>query len=166
MGRNTPEYMKDWAVKNPDKRAANDLKYRQTHRVEQAAKSRAYYHAHKDECRLRAAIYRKENLKKVYASKAIYVSKNKLHLDETKRLGRTRLLEVKAGRPCPSVCEICWRPPDKSSKRLDFDHNHATNMFRGWICGHCNTALGMAQDSPTLLRAMADYLERSKVLDG
>lgn len=61
-----------------------------------------------------------------------------------------------AGRPKPAVCEICDRPPGK--KGLHFDHDHKTGQFRGWICGRCNTALGMVQDDIGTLAFMIDYL--------
>lgn len=41
-----------------------------------------------------------------------------------------------------------------------FDHDHLHCTFRAIIGQHCNRALGLAQDSPQRLRALADYLER------
>lgn len=67
------------------------------------------------------------------------------------------------------TCEICRRdcnliPGGPIKDMICFDHDHTTNQFRGWLCATCNSALGMAKDSPTLLRKMADYLEgRTKI---
>jgi len=59
-----------------------------------------------------------------------------------------------ATRPCPAFCEMgCGR---QATKR---DHPHGTDIFRGWLCQHCNWGLGHFLDSPALLRAAADYLE-------
>jgi hypothetical protein len=59
-------------------------------------------------------------------------------------------------RPKPRLCEAgCGRPA------RDLDHCHLTHAFRGWLCHQCNVALGMARDQPALLRALADYLERT-----
>ena len=51
-------------------------------------------------------------------------------------------------------CEICTLPDT-----LHFDHDHAENCFRGWLCGSCNRALGLFKDSPLVLRAAQHYLE-------
>lgn len=67
-------------------------------------------------------------------------------------------------RPRPECCELCGSPETHKHnsggpKRLAWDHDHATNKFRGWLCGDCNTTLGKAQDNPSLLRKMAIYVE-------
>lgn len=64
--------------------------------------------------------------------------------------------EVKAG-----PCEICG----KVLESLHFDHDHATGLFRGWLCGACNRGLGFFCDDVALLRKAAQYVEnqRSKV---
>ena len=62
-----------------------------------------------------------------------------------------------------SVCAACKNPAD----RWVVDHDHACcpgrrtcgRCIRGAICSHCNMAMGLAQDDPQRLRAMADYLD-------
>jgi polyhydroxyalkanoate synthesis regulator phasin len=56
-------------------------------------------------------------------------------------------------------CPICNRD---IAKNPSVDHDHLTGKIRGLICNKCNLAIGNAEDSPTRLRAMADYLERNK----
>jgi hypothetical protein len=58
----------------------------------------------------------------------------------------------------PSCCPICG-----STKKLCMDHSHATAEFRGWLCDDCNLVLGRVKENPAILRALADYLEKSKV---
>ena len=40
------------------------------------------------------------------------------------------------------------------------DHCQKTRVVRGWICNPCNSAMGLAQHNPDLLKKMANYLER------
>ena len=67
-----------------------------------------------------------------------------------------RKAEKLAGRPRPDICEICHKPDPK--KPMHFDHDHATGLFRGWICSRCNLSLGLVKDSVPILQSMAEYL--------
>jgi hypothetical protein len=55
-------------------------------------------------------------------------------------------------------CAICRRPC-KSGKNLAVEHSHENGFYRGLTCTNCNTCAGLAEDSPELLRKIADYLE-------
>lgn len=68
-------------------------------------------------------------------------------------------LERIAGRPTSTVCDICGKSSDR---RLHFDHDHETNLFRGWLCWRCNLTLGKVEDDTELLQEMIDYLVRSR----
>jgi hypothetical protein len=57
----------------------------------------------------------------------------------------------------PARCEVC----KKTVKRAHADHDHKTGLFRGWLCSHCNLALGHARDSAKILRKLADYLRKA-----
>jgi hypothetical protein len=59
------------------------------------------------------------------------------------------------GIPRPTCCEVC----DAPCARVFWDHDHATGVFRGWLCPACNTTLGFAKDDPDRLRKLAAYLE-------
>lgn len=58
------------------------------------------------------------------------------------------------------ACNICSRPWKEEDDPVTWatDHNHTTGQVRGILCRNCNTALGLFQDSPTLLRQAAEYL--------
>jgi hypothetical protein len=65
-----------------------------------------------------------------------------------------------APRPKPKQCEIC-----KEFGRICYDHDHKTDEFRGWICDRCNVALGMANEKPEILIAIAKYIKKHKKHD-
>lgn len=61
-------------------------------------------------------------------------------------------------------CAICGNPfsgtaSGRGARRLD--HDHGTGTFRGLLCDEHNLGLGHFGDSPELLRAAANYLERT-----
>lgn len=56
-------------------------------------------------------------------------------------------------------CKICKR---KIVLHVDHDHTSTNPIrIRGWLCIACNTALGLFQENPDLLRQAASYLETS-----
>ena len=61
------------------------------------------------------------------------------------------------------VCAICgceterWKP-----KGWHIDHDHETGKVRGILCEPCNLMLGFAKDRTSVLRAGAEYVERTK----
>jgi hypothetical protein len=84
----------------------------------------------------------------------------------TARQRRERRVTELAGRPRPLVCDVCQ---DQNTQRKDviaFDHCHTHGHFRGWLCDRCNMTLGAAGDNPSLLRDLADYLERTAAKGG
>ncbi len=63
----------------------------------------------------------------------------------------------------PTACEVCGATTsDSSGRECATDHDHRTDEFRGILCGNCNQALGLVDDDPARLRALADYLERPR----
>ena len=80
---------------------------------------------------------------------------------------RYRLKKRLAGapRPCPELCEVCGRKGQRwSAGTLCRDHDHATGLFRGWLCHKCNLALGNVNDNVDVLRGLARYLESYREL--
>lgn len=64
------------------------------------------------------------------------------------------------------VCAISGRPLSILSKGTDeelhVDHCHQTGKIRGLLYGRFNIGLGCFEDNPELLRAAANYIERTK----
>ncbi len=74
-----------------------------------------------------------------------------------RQVNRLKRSEDVAGRKKPEQCEICG-----AIGKIVFDHDHITGKFRGWICGRCNTALGMVMDNSETLVALSNYLIKSR----
>lgn len=62
-------------------------------------------------------------------------------------------------------CETCGdtfaekrRTPDKQGHAID--HCHVTGKVRGLLCHNCNVAIGLVQERPTVLEALASYLRK------
>jgi len=66
-----------------------------------------------------------------------------------------------APRPKPTKCEICGVKSNALKKGLAYDHDHKTDKFRGWLCGRCNTALGMVNDNIDILKKLIRYIRKS-----
>jgi hypothetical protein len=63
------------------------------------------------------------------------------------------------------VCAICGEAEIAKNARgdvlpLGVDHNHKTKKVRALLCKKCNTLLGVACESPAILRAAIEYLEK------
>lgn len=118
----------------------------------------AYYQAHKAAHQAREKRYKaKPGAKEKRTS---YMHRYRLANPDKVKIwrdsNRLRSKERAAGKPMAACCETCG-----ATTELCFDHSHATGKFRGWLCHTCNFALGHAKDNPVLLRALADYLERT-----
>ena len=64
------------------------------------------------------------------------------------------------------VCAICGNSvvdihnkKTGKKRKLAVDHSHKTGKIRGLLCGRCNRAIGMAEESPTILKKMINYLK-------
>lgn len=66
----------------------------------------------------------------------------------------------------PSHCEICGEAPSGKRRNLCLDHCHATNLFRGWLCGRCNSAIGLMRDNPVIMERATDYVRFMGPTDG
>jgi len=84
------------------------------------------------------------------------------------------LKHLRSTHPYPDnnyVCPICERDINevarKGQKKLQnwvLDHDHDTELFRGWLCGNCNTGLGGFKDSIDRVRRATEYLEKHERL--
>lgn len=85
-------------------------------------------------------------LKREMAKRRSLRSKYGLELEEYEAM-----VEASGG-----LCEICKEVP---YGYLCVDHCHTTGKVRGLLCGKCNQALGLFQDSTWNLEAAISYLQ-------
>jgi hypothetical protein len=77
---------------------------------------------------------------------------------------RERRYKLKIIRSAPENCEACGTPFKTTHHGACLDHDHKTNLHRGWLCHHCNNALGYAKDSRDRLQLLINYLDRVELL--
>jgi hypothetical protein len=129
---------KTWRQKNPEKVKADRARYKSNNRAKVRAAAKAYYHATKE-------------------------TRKPQRLEHTRRRNAMRPALVRAAReaivgPKPETCQACGG----TDGGIVFDHCHARQHPRGWLCDRCNVALGCLRDSPDRLRKLLAYLKRSE----
>ena len=88
---------------------------------------------------------------------------NPEYLDRKREVERIRNISkygisvVQYERLCERGCAVCG-----SRERPHLDHDHTTGVFRDLLCGKCNQALGLLQDSPIVIEALLGYIRKHK----
>ena len=59
-------------------------------------------------------------------------------------------------------CFACGLSEGENGKRLCLDHSHQDGRFRGFLCGNCNTALGLLGDSEVGITQLLAYVQEDK----
>jgi len=164
-----------YAAHREELRAYSKSRYA-AHREEDLARSKAYHAAHREERHAYNKLWRAlhpdygrdygtAHREKIAArSKAYRAARRKEHAAYAR--ARTHKISVdeydamltKQG----GSCAIC-RKAEWNSKGPNIDHDHKTGKVRGILCYKCNTALGMAEDDPNIIRAMLGYLDEAKI---
>lgn len=112
--------------------------------------------------------YRRENPEVVRVGKARSYKKRSGSIRDyklKKLYGLTRLQYDEIFQAQGGVCKICGKSESGRDmtggeiRDLSVDHCHASNRVRGLLCARCNSAIGLFNDDPELLRAAADYVK-------
>ena len=104
-----------------------------------------HYQKHGEAIRQKAREFNKTEHRRVY----------KREYERKRARERDASIETSTGRPKPSACEACG-----AVGPVHYEHDHRSGRFRGWLCIRCNCAIGNAKDDPSILRRLADYLDR------
>lgn len=59
-----------------------------------------------------------------------------------------------------AICGICGTNLLTKEVRAHLDHSHITGEIRDFLCGQCNTGLGMFKENKQILEDAIKYLER------
>lgn len=147
------EYAHAYYLANKDAIKERNDRYREANRVRLNAARHARRKSHPESVRLEHERERRYRL---------------AHPDLMKERGIRRALRgcteseiqkaIAAWKIFDGVCQACH---DICSKKFDTDHDHIFNRFRGIIGSKCNKTLGLVEDQPMRLRALATYLEES-----
>jgi len=105
-------------------------------------KSRAYYHAHRDE--IRASWKKNKHGQR-------YMCKRRMGITYEQYLTYVEDLTKKQD----NKCAICGQ-----TKKLGLDHNHKTKFIRGLLCHSCNVAIGFLQENVIYLKSAINYLKK------
>ena len=141
MGRNSSEYMKEYA---------------KTHKEEIDKAKKKHWNKTKD----RVNEERRYNYKtdKNYRDKVFSrARKNTFKYDYNLTIEKYNEILQQQG----SRCAICGIYQSQLDKNLSVDHNHETGKIRGLLCSKCNFAIGLFNDSKDLLHRAIGYLEKS-----
>lgn len=117
--------------------------------VRQKAKVRQkiYYKANKEKCLAGSKKWLKANPEKSR------INSNKQNF---KKFNMTYEQIEELRNKIDNRCQSCG-----SKSKLQADHDHETNKFRGLICKNCNSALGFAKDNTSILQSLIYYLNKN-----
>lgn len=133
-----------------------------------SSKSKQQYLKNREHIRTKSTLYYEENKEKVLARTGATRRNNPdkyrqierdSHLKCVHGLTRAKFNEILALQN--GSCKICKAHVPGGGGTWKVDHDHATGKVRGLLCHKCNVGLGLFNDSPSLLKAAARYLQNS-----
>jgi hypothetical protein len=154
MAKTNYETVKDWRKRNPDKVAAQAVRYRKRH--PETSRKAALKHRHQNIDRIR-----EQDAERVKTKRRSDPEGQRARVAKFKAKKEAERVAI-AGRQRPSVCDIC---SGNHHLGIVFDHCHRSGKFRGWLCDRCNKVLGSMKDDPKILRKMARYLEKHRYVE-
>lgn len=103
----------------------------------------------------------RERAKEISRRSAAKNKDGKRHYDRSMRYGITS--EQAKAMDNVKFCEATGVPLGLNYRDRTIDHNHETGLVRGVVNSKINMGIGLFGNDPALLRAAADYLERTSV---
>ena len=130
-------------------------------KAEARARSKAWYHNNKDRARASHRKWQEDNREKSneYSRKWREENPEKRRAAWVKHKYSLTDEEYERLEAHDGICDSC-----QTAEATDIDHCHDTGAVRGRLCHGCNVALGMTDEDPLRLRALADYIENSQAI--
>jgi hypothetical protein len=129
-------------------------------KAQKAAYYKANYSKNLEKRKAKDAAWYRANIEKAKASKIAWDKANpeKVKEYQLKKYNLTleqynSMLEAQK-----HSCAVCKRHESEFNRSLAVDHNHTTLKVRGLLCSPCNQAIGLLQDSRTVVQAIDAYL--------
>jgi hypothetical protein len=149
------------AYKDPEKRRAAGRRHSRAFRQRNPEKTRASdrenYERHRDSKLANMRSYRERGLKRVSTRRSAHAMQPEDWAESwVSQDGR---------------CYLCREPFSSNPRQVQVDHDHShcpqgqscRICRRGLACGRCNLLIGQLNDSPALLRSIADALEAANL---
>lgn len=157
------EYRKKYQKENKDRLSEKSRKYHKEHKDRQNEMCRKYYKKNRERLLEVVKRYREENRDKIRERARKRSIKNKFKNAARKLCKQGCEITEKQLKGLykqqNKQCKICGKDLKNNKIETAIDHCHNTNKVRGWLCQRCNRGLGIFNDSPSLLRKAANYLE-------
>lgn len=118
--------------------------------INKKAYSKIYYYKYKIRISETKKIWRKNNPDREFASKM-------------KKYGMTPTLYDEMFLSQGNSCGACSTTQPTHKHRFGIDHNHDTGEVRGILCGKCNSALGLLDDSVEKVKGLLMYIQKEGV---
>jgi hypothetical protein len=153
------EYDRKYREKNKEQLSEKNRKWRAENKELIAAKKKAYSERNKAEISEKRREFRKNN--KELCSEQHKKEAHKRSARARKRNTGYSGVEFEKAIMCQdNQCAICHIEfGTLRGNAPHADHDHVTSEKRGVLCGSCNRALGLLNDSAILLRRAAEYIE-------
>ena len=140
-----------WRKNHPEQMAECRRKWAEENREKRLTYCREYTKKYRADGKVKTAD--KEYMKKYYKKNSVSIRRQSLKraygitIEDYEIMFRSQY----------GVCKICASPP-QTGKNLFVDHCHDTGVVKGLLCTRCNSSLGHARDSISILLRMVDYL--------
>lgn len=153
-----------WKANNRDKVNASARRVKAAHAEEYNANTQRWRDENPDKIKAYAKRYYAENVEKIKARQRRHAVENHELLRVKRRKNKYGVTPEAQALMNTGKCEICLKPESDAPRgRLCLDHDHTTGDARGFLCGHCNTGLGLFRDRPDLLARAIAYLSKINV---